>query len=68
MRTRAEITRKLLADALVNAEDNLYRWRMQARGRDLTQQHGESGRTIGEWLAEAEATVEELRAAIAEKP
>jgi hypothetical protein len=63
MRTKAEIFETLLANALAGAEDNLYRFRMAARGRDTTAQWGESGRTLGELLAAAEAEVAELRAA-----
>lgn len=53
---------------LANAQDNLYRARMAARGYDATAQWGQSGQTLAEiiagyeeWEAKAKATLEQAQ-------
>lgn len=65
MKTREEIVADLLRGQLAGAEDNLYRFRMAARGKDTSQQYGESGRTLADFLTDAEARVAELKAVMA---
>jgi len=64
MRTREQIIADALRNELGVARDNLYRFRLAARGRDTSKQWDESGKTLADHLAAAQSHVAELEAAI----
>lgn len=57
---------RLVRDRLAGAEDNLYRFRLAARNTSrLGEQWGESGKTLGEHVADNEAEVAKWKAELA---
>lgn len=64
MRTRDQIRTDAVRRKLGIAQDNLYRARCAARGRDAAAQWGESGKTLHQIISEYESAVRELEAAL----